>query len=349
MIPCHSARWNEIIHALPGFDIYHTSEFHQLKNGENFIEPRLFHYQSGSHTIALPLVLRSIDAMVSGQSRGLLDAASVYGYPGPLTDCDALSPAVTTAFQDSLAETLRHLGVVSVFSRLNPFKPNQHLLDGLGRIEDVGYSVGIDLTLDEETRFAAYRHNHRDNIRRLRAQGIRVIHDAAFAHIDEFRELYYSTLARIDAASYYYFDASYFRRIAKLIKNEAYLLIGRIRDETICGGLFFCMNDVAHAHLTATSSTWLPMAPTKMLFDEAARFFRERGGRVLHLGGGVRGKADGLYHFKAGFGTLTFPFKVWKWIVDHERYKDLCGLAEGRRSISDDDYFPAYRCRDDRI
>jgi hypothetical protein len=61
----------------------------------------------------------------------------------------------------------------------------------------------------------------------------------------------------------------------------------------------------------------------------------------LHLGGGVGGSDDdSLFLFKSGFAKSTGMFKVWRMVVDQQKYAE-CNLQTGADPGSS--YFPLYR------
>ena len=78
-----------------------------------------------------------------------------------------------------------------------------------------------------------------------------------------------------------------------------------------------------------------------LLLWKAVQIFRGRN-QVLHLGGGVRGRADGVFMFKTGFSKRRYPFRVWRWIIDQEAYRRVCTerLIDPKER---NDYFPRYR------
>ena len=135
-----------------------------------------------------------------------------------------------------------------------------------------------------------------------------------------------------------------FENFALVESDDIVLLQTSIADDLACGGLFFCSGDVAYAHLTATTDQWAGQSPTKVLFDDAARYFKQRGCRWLHIGGGLGAREDSLYRFKSGFSKIHLPFHVWKYVVDMEQYQALChstdALTAGDKCES---FFPQYR------
>ena len=88
-----------------------------------------------------------------------------------------------------------------------------------------------------------------------------------------------------------------------------------------------------------------PGNPIKLLFHQAAEWFKRRGNRWMHLGGGVGGGQDSLFHFKLGFSPQTFPFRTWRLVLDAAAYDELltrAGRAPGSGLVAGS-FFPAYR------
>jgi hypothetical protein len=75
-----------------------------------------------------------------------------------------------------------------------------------------------------------------------------------------------------------------------------------------------------------------------------AGWAKARGDRTLHLGGGVGGRADSLFHFKAGFSPLRHRFRTLRVVVDEDRYVALVSALDAGLDPSDRaGFFPLYR------
>ena len=345
VLDCENEAWNEAIYSFPGHDIYDTAEYHRIASRNEGVDPRLFLFENAGYKMAIPLVLRPAPAKYRTDETWL-DASSVYGYPGPLANSKEIPDDVRTCFQNALANTLDNLKVVSVFSRLNPFRPFDSALAGLGEVSEVGSTITICLAQSDEKRFAAYRQNHQDNIARLRATQAETIADSSLSHLEEFKRMYRHNMIKCGAKPYYFFDDNYFCNITSWLKGHVYFLVNKINDQMTSGALFLTLGDTVHAHLAATHERFRSLAPLKLLFDDAACFFRERGCRALHIGGGIGGSADSLFHFKSGFSKSFHPFRVWKWVVNEPHYETLC-LSCGLERVPG--FFPAYRRADDLV
>ncbi len=140
--------WDNLVEKCDFADFYHTYDYHHTAKAKGE-EPALIHYAENNITIVLPLLFRNIEYSL------YKDATSVYGYPGPITK-NITSDFDYKVFQKELHQLFREQNIISVFSRLNPFIPNQErCLIETGGIETLGKVVYIDLneTLDEQLSF----------------------------------------------------------------------------------------------------------------------------------------------------------------------------------------------------
>ena len=119
------------------------------------------------------------------------------------------------------------------------------------------------------------------------------------------------------------------------------------RDETVAAaGLFVETDGIVQYHLGGTERTLATFEPAKMLLHYAADWATQRGNRILHLGGGVGGANDSLFHFKAGFSRLRHPYRTMRSVLDDREYDRLSAaraleLPQGQAG----DFFPRYRMK----
>jgi len=154
----------------------------------------------------------------------------------------------------------------------------------------------------------------------------------------------------VQAERSYYFGAPYFADLAKNLGPVLKLFVVRMPDgEVISGGLFTLCDDIVQYHLGGTRNTALKLSPMALIFETVRHWSNENGARTFHLGGGVGGKADSLFQFKAHFSRQRHKFVTWRWIVAPDEYremsrqKQLSDSERGLRAISPS-FFPAYRC-----
>ncbi len=121
-----------------------------------------------------------------------------------------------------------------------------------------------------------------------------------------------------------------------------------MKGEVICACLVTIRDGIMQYHLTGTRGDSVQRSPFKLLVDESRSWAHARGVRVAHLGGGVGGREDSLFNYKAGFSPRRHDFQVWQWIVDPEVYTRLCAArmrhdAQRGWGPGASGYFPSYR------
>ena len=338
--------WKDALAQVAQHDFYHLAAYHRLAEARGEGTAHLFAYQEGGYTIALPLLLRPVEA-AGGEAWS--DATSVYGYAGPLASHTGMPVGVVQNFQDALKDALAGLRVVAVFSRLHPLIPQAAVLAGLGEFRTEGSTVSIDLTLPLEVQRAQYRASVKTRINRHRREGLVCVRDGDKRHLPEFIDIYHQTMRRVNAHGSYFFEPEYFAHLASGLGPALELFVVTFNGAVIAGGLFVSCDGILQYHLGGTSDEFLSLAPMVLLIDTARLWANEQGARVLHLGGGVGSKEDSLFHFKTGFSDQRHTFPTWRWVLDPDAYRELCerharhNLEHGVQWTSAN-YFPQYRC-----
>ena len=347
-----AAEWHDVLARCGPYDFYHLPQYHALAEDQGEGAGHLFVYTEGGYTVALPLLLRPLEAVPGLAPVGPAgrDATSVYGNAGPVASHPALPDEVVRNFQAALHGRLRELGVVAVFSRLHPLLPQRGLLEGLGECKALAPTVSIDLSLPPDLQRARYRRNHKEGINRLRRLGVSCLHDRERRHLPEFIQLYFETMRRVHAAGSYFFPPAYFEGLCSRLGEHMHLFVCLLEGRVICGGLFGACGGIVQYHLGGTLDDFLKLAPMKLLTDEVRLWGTGQGFGVFHLGGGATPRPDdSLLHFKAGFSDRRHDFCVWRWVLFPDIYTQLCRgklLWNERNRLRPTlaEYFPAYRC-----
>lgn len=343
--------WTQVVQQCPHHDFYHLPQYHALAEESGEGKAFLFHYVEGAYSIALPLLLRSIDGLPSSRpaSAPWQDATSVYGYAGPIASQLDIPEPVIQNFQSSLRKHLHDMAVVSVFSRLHPLFPQQALLSGMGECQTLSRTVSIDLTLPAETQRAAFRKSHKEGINKLGRQGVTCVHDCDGVYLDDFIEIYHETMRRVGAAPGYFFPPSYFRKVSDTLGDRLHLFVCLHEGKVVCGAIFVECCGILQYHLGGTANAALRLAPMKLLHDTTRIWANGRDLKFFHLGGGATTQPDdSLLYFKLGFSPRTHDFAVWRWVLLADVYSRLC--AETSRwneqnglTVANAGFFPEYR------
>ncbi len=340
------AAWLDVLAQTAQHDFYHLPHYHRVEEARGEGTAQLFAYREGEYVIALPLLLRPVDAATPD---GWKDATSVYGYGGTVASHAKLPEPVVQNFHAALLDALAERRVVAAFSRLHPLLPQRDQLAGLGECRTHAQTVSVDLTLPPEVQRAQYRGSNKTRINRLQREGVVCVRDEAQRHLPEFISIYHETMRRVAADGLYFFGDDYFTRLAGELGERLQLFVAFVGETVAAAGLFVICDGIIQYHLGGTRDAFLNLSPMTLLFHTVRLWGTETGARVLHLGGGVGSRNDSLFHFKAGFSDCRHDFATWRWIVVPEVYRELCD-ARRRRDERDNlaavsaDFFPAYRC-----
>ncbi len=335
--------WNSFMKLIGHFDFYFSYYYHLLskKDGE---KPMLIAYREAGTLIAVPLLVRDIEGT------SYKDATSVYGYAGPLCKTEFGDPtAVDNArFKTELQRFLIDNKIVSVFSRLHPFIDYQtNLLQDIGSISSPGSVVNIDLTLPLDIQRQQYNSRLKTYVNKAR-RVYDIVKGKEEEQIEEFIEMYYENMRRVDADDYYFFEKRYFYQlmISSYFKVDLLLCSRKDTGELIGGAMFIKTGNIVQYHLSGCKEEYLPLNPIKLLIDEMRLRATAENYTYFNLGGGLGVKEDSLFRFKASFSKNLKPAQFWKYIVNKEVYDELIAkskIGHEHEEHGETDYFPAYR------
>jgi len=319
-------------------DIYHLPDYAAIAAESEGGTARAFHYRERDAVFLLPLLLRPTPG-----APGRLDAATPYGYSGPVTNA-ADDEAFTVRSLASLIDTLRSHSVVTLFGRFHPLFPlPMEPYAEIGTVVKHGDTVSVDLSESFEQMWTHTRRGHRNQINRARRSGLSATFDD-WSRFDEWVATYADNMRRLGAAERYLFRDAYFSNLRKRLADNVHLVTAAAPDGSFVGGIFlFERCGIVQAHLAATR--WdhpLSVHAGKLLDDETRRWGKNRGALIYHLGGGFGGEQDSLFVYKSGFSDRRHPFHTWRVIVEPATY---CALLPSSAADSAG-FFPAYRSTD---
>ncbi|MFC0517939.1 GNAT family N-acetyltransferase [Mucilaginibacter angelicae] len=327
--------WDEYISLSYAHEGFHTWYYHSL-NTEG--EPLLFVYKEKEIFVALPVIKRKIEGSE------YFDMTCVYGYSGPVSNVKLTDlPNTTIAqFKAAFKAFMKEESSICIFSRLHPFLDQYHLLENIGGIKDNGTTLYVDLSIPVDDQRNRYDKRLGRQIRSLRKMGYVIKEADCIQEIEDFAEMYYKNMDRLNASPNYYFDVQHFINLLneEYMKNKLVLIYDG--PKLMCGALILLSDDIVRNHLSATSPDYLNISPSKLLTDEISIIGRRLGKKIFHLGGGVGGKEDSLFNFKKLFSNLQVKDRIWCYVNDEPAYNDLV-LRSGIKTDAEVKFFPLYR------
>lgn len=321
-------------------DIYFEPAYARLyeTEGTKMVEYR-FECEYG--TITNLFLKREIPISLDDQIR-YYDIVTPYGYGGPIIHKTSDKERLLDAYMDDFRQYALREHIVDEFVRFHPIVGNALDFERIYHSVYDRKTVGTNLTYDDviETEFS--KHRRKDIRRILKNPDIRYEVNEHPSTLDDFVEIYYSTMDRDNADEYYYFGKEYFRQM--LVAFPDNITTGKVflGDRLIAMGIYFRYGKYLHAHLSGTQSEYLEYSPAYILKYALALYGHEKGYEVIHYGGGSsRSQDNSLYRFKKEFGKNTeFDFYFAKMIWNADIYEKLCA-AKGVDMNST--FFPAYR------
>lgn len=333
----NSIKWQVILERCGEYDFYYTAEHHRCAISTEQEKPLLLSFAIDEYYIALPIILRDIPGELM-----LKDATSVYGYAGPLSSHADMPMEVLSVFKNELTNWLKANNIVTIFSRLHPMYPYQDKFLPMDTVHAISETVSLDLTLSEEETWSAFRSSLRYDIRKLRKEGFHCKWLEGEMGLQRFIEIYEENMRRVKAIDYYYFPRSYYEGIFYAKEFECKILAAKRDGEVAACSMFIHTKNGVQYHLSATAEKYLKYSPVKLIIEEARDYFKARGAKWLHLGGGVGGKEDNLMKFKTAFSDRRHQFKIWKYIVNTKHYSQLVSKLIGPIQ-EPNTFFPLYR------
>lgn len=336
-------RWSDFLRGVR-HDVYHLPGYVALAARCEGGTPVAFYECDGEDAMLVPLLLRRVPQGLCHEGE-LWDAVSPYGYASPLfsrPDCSDACRRLMEVF----IQVVRDQGFITLFLRLHP------LLDGLfqtlssmGNLVEHGNTVSIDLRRSPEELYREISNNHRRGIRKLFKAGFHAVLDA-WEYYPDFVRIYRQTMARVDADEFYFFKGRYFEDLRKVLKSDLHLCsVLSPNGELAAAGLFTVVDGILEYHLGGSRDDYLDFAPSKMMFDFMRIWGRVQGARYFHLGGGVGGRNDSLFAFKAGFSSRLTPFHTFRLVLNQNLYSLLCTTWKKQTGLygNKPNFFPLYR------
>lgn len=324
-------------------DIYFEKNYGRLYEAAEKGTSVSWQYRGIEGEVTHQFILREIP--IHTENGPWFDLVTPYGYGGPVIQ--SVEPgysreAVVEGFGRAFSLYCQNNRIVSEFVRFHPIVRNAEDFGLLYNAKHIRTTLGTDLKSYEDPVEAEFTRRCRKKIRKAFNQGVTWRVTQAPDNLDEFQNIYYSTMDRNDAGEFYYFRKEYFENCLRWFRDRLLLVEARFQEKTISAAVCFLGDTTIHIHLSGTLTEYLHLSPAYILRYAIVVWGKERNYHLIHHGGGKSNAPDdSLYTFKAQFAQNTsFPFFVGKKIWNQDAYELLCSAAKANL---DSEYFPLYR------
>ncbi|NHC43064.1 peptidoglycan bridge formation glycyltransferase FemA/FemB family protein [Bacillus sp. MM2020_1] len=329
--------WEKLLENFYNIDCYYSYEygnlFAQNENGKLFAA----YYQEDETQIFYPFIKRRVPFI----EEELYDIVTPYGYGGPFIQGNEVRVRTFYQFFNSYCQLHN---IITETIRFHPLYRNYSHLENLLEIDYIRKTTGVDLQTSLDDIRQNYTEMNKRNIRKALRNNLNcLVAENNEQNINIFIDLYHETMDRNRASSYYYFDKEYFfKQVQKTVLSESFILFARLNNEIIAGVMVLIGKEFSHYHLGASRTKYLDLKPNNFLFDYMIEFCKNKGSKLLHLGGGYQ-ENDGLYKFKTSFTNgNNYEYFLGKKIHDTTKYNKI--IEQLRLLFEfDENYFPCYR------
>ena len=321
-------------------DIYFEPDYARLYEAEDS-KATEYRFESEHGLITHLFMKRSLPFQLA-PGTAYYDLITPYGYGGPIIHHTTDKQKLIAGFLEDFGRYAAENHIIAEFVRFHPLIGNGvDFQDAYGSVYD-RKTVGTNLTYDDVIGTEFSKHKRKDIRRSLKQPGVRYEVNEHPQSLDDFVDIYYSTMERDKASDFYFFPPEYFRRLLNAFPDH--ITTGKVflDDQLIAMGLYFRYGRFLHAHLSGTKTEFLAYSPACILKYALALYGHEKGYEVIHYGGGTSNSPDNsLYKYKKEYGKNTeFDFYTARKIWNDEAYRQACQMSG---ADPDSDFFPAYR------
>ena len=320
----YKKEWNSLVKSFEEWDVYYLHEYAISFREHGDGDPLLIYYEDINCRLCYVVMLNDISEMHAFKGkleRGkYFDLTTPYGYGGPLVDGN-FSEDSKNNFVMELDNYCVSKNIVSQFFRFHPILSNQVYMENLYEVIELKKTIVVD-TLSHEKINNNIVSKCRNMIRKAEKMGISIRHDVG-ENIDEFINIYESTMKNNHAEKYYFFEQRYYDYLINEMADNIIVFYSYFEENMISAAIFFYNDKYMHYHLSGTLKEYRHMASMNLLLYKASLWASDRGISLLHLGGGID-HADSLFKFKKQFNKNgELPFYIGRGIFNQEMYNQL--------------------------
>ncbi len=246
------------------------------------------------------------------------DIRSPYGYGGAISSSE--DPSFLDRAWSAYKIWCEEQQVLAEFIRFHPLLQNWRFYNG--EVICDRDTVFIDLSSHDLLSNCAPR--TRTSIRKAIKNGLTVEWAKPEQSWQDFQSLYNSTMANVDAESFYFFPDTYHNLL--LNWDKASLVICKLSDGTVgAAAVFLNGSHIMEYHLGASTQLGKTLGAMLLLMHTVSLQAQKLKCKFLYLGGGTNNKSDNsLLFFKSRFSNLRESFQIGKQVF----YPDIYNIMK---------------------
>lgn len=317
-------QWNSYLNKFSSSkkDIYFTEEYVKLYE-DDCSEAVCLVVTEEKNILLMPFIKRRI-------SDSYFDFETAYGYGGPIANTDDIL-WIMNSLKESV-EYLKNEGYVAGFTRFHPVLKNADLCRDIFTVIDDRFTVSINTEENADSIWInQIISKNRNMIRKAEKNGLTFEADYEFKELDAFKSLYNTTMKRLEADDFYFFDDEYYEKYVEAFKGKSFLGLIK-KDGLIVGAAMFMYDGIyGHYHLAGSNREYTSFGVNNLLLWNAAQEMHNSGIKNFHLGGGTSSsEEDSLFKFKNSFSKNLNQFSIGKLVINEDKYKEICSDWENK-------------------
>ena len=336
-----SNKWDEIVKTFKDYDVYYLSSYTKAFYLHGDGEPLLFYYCDEAIKAINVVMKRDVSKdehfVNKLEENKYFDFATPYGYGGWLVEGDGSLSNLISEYSNWCKEN----NIISEVIRFHPVLANQGKVREYYDVMDLGKTISIDLT-DEEEIWNNFSSKNRNVIRKAIKNNVVIKKGINKDLLETFRNVYNQTMNRDNAENYYYFKQDFYDSILYDLQNNAEVYYAEYDNKVIASSIILKAGNKLSYHLSGSLKEYGSLAASNLLLYEVSKWGSQNGYKTFHLGGGVGSKEDNLYSFKKAFYKGDgYQYSIGRMIFDEERYNELVKIRKGEEMRNN--FFPLYR------
>lgn len=320
-------------------NLYFSEKYGKLYEAHEQAETTIFNFENQHGQVTNMFMKKEIPCRIN--NRIYYDISTPYGYGGPIITHASDESRLIKDYQKAFSYYSAKERIISEVIRYHPIENDnvRKLMDA--ELNHAGAQVIRNLKepLNENMSKRVLK-TYRRNVRKE----MTTIIDTTGDYLDDFLQLYYSTMNRNGADDYYYFDRSFFKKLHRELSGNFMYTHILMDGKMIASGLVLKDDTYAYAYLGATREEYYGLSPNVNCEIDGIKWLKDNGVSYYIMGRG-HAENDGIYQFKKRFARNSdYQCYIGKVIHNTDIYNKLVQMKfkmpnEKINTL----FFPVYR------